>query len=502
MPVVVATSTHAPIWMARDKDIKTYLHFDRRMKRSDLEIIANDPAAVASNTFYPLLRFTEEWVKFREPGKKQKKKSRPLRYSSRRDAAIYARYRVLLADLYEKELAKRGVSSAPIAYRKIPIGSSGRNKCNIEFARDVFDKINEIGDCIVTVVDIKSYFESLDHEKILEKWELLLGKKLPADHAAIFRALTKYSYVDLEVLFERLGMYEKGVGVNRSERRMRRLDRLRANGELQICSPAEFRKYVCGADPLYPSLIQRNSKPFGIPQGTPISDLIANFYLLDFDYAVSQFCTSRGGTYYRYSDDIICVVPIDKVSHDMELKEYLQDEIVKHGSKLEIQNRKVSVCAFRRVAKGLQFTHILSEKPKNGLEYLGFEYDGVAVKLKNSTLSNAWRKLKRYAYGFAKRYIRKYRSRGDIWIVNNYPSDWLEKKILKDVSYSQDGGYDEWTFIKYTRRASRAFSDYNRIFSRQTARYRYLTSLVIKRCFNKALSRHGNAAVATWGGRP
>jgi hypothetical protein len=165
MPDGVTTSTHPDVWSPREKDIKNYLHFDRRIKKSDIEIIANSPEIVAKNSFYPMLRFTEEWTRFRKDGIR-KKKVRPLRYSSRRDAAIYARYRALLSPLYEGELMRRGLQDVPIAYRRIPDVSGRRNKCNIEFARDIFKEIEKLGNCVVTVLDIKSYFESIDHCRI------------------------------------------------------------------------------------------------------------------------------------------------------------------------------------------------------------------------------------------------------------------------------------------------------------------------------------------------
>lgn len=428
MPNGVATSTHHDTWIPRKKDIKNYLHFDRRIKKSEISVIANDPGIVARNSFYPMLRFTEEWTRFRKGGIR-KKKVRPLRYSSRRDAAIYARYRALLSPLYEDELIRRGLREVPIAYRRIPDVKGQRNKCNIEFARDIFSEIKKIGDCIVTVVDIKSYFDSIDHCRIKEEWEKLIGGELPPDHEAVFRAVTKYTFVDIDLLFERLEMYQKGVGASRVERRSRKIDLVRRRHDVQLCSPKEFRDMVCGGDKKYPSLIQKNSKNYGIPQGTPISDIIANFYLIGFDEIVNKFCSERGGLYRRYSDDIICVVPTKSITDELQVKEFLQKKIPEFGSALEIQDKKVSVSAFVKDATGHKFNHVFGSR-RNGLEYLGFEYDGKIVKIKNSTLSNAWRKLKRYAFGHAKRYVKQYRNRGKTWLQNNYPSDWLQRKLL------------------------------------------------------------------------
>ncbi|MBB6506852.1 hypothetical protein F4695_000171 [Rhizobium soli] len=487
---VIASSHPMTDWEPRDKDLKRYIHFDRDIPRKKITSLANDPTAVATHAFFPLLRFYEEWTKFRK-GAIRKKKARPLRFASRVDAAIYARYRASLADLYEAELAKRGLSDIPVAYRRLP-KEGGGNKCNIDIARDVFAYVRDLGDCIVTVVDIKSYFESLDHKRIKDVWELLLGRGLPSDHLAVFNSITKYSIVDLEALSKRLNLNERvpQVGGNRRDRRKRNIDALKDRGKKQICSTKDFRELVAGTKTGFPSLIQKNGFDFGIPQGTPISDLVANFYLIDFDQEVSDWVSVRSGMYRRYSDDIVIVLPNSSVANDMEAKEFLQKCIRKHGAQLRIQDRKVCVVKFERTPTTTVFKHLYGSASRNGLEYLGFEYNGHIVKLKNSTLSNAWRKIKRRSYGHASRFVKRYRDKGVVWLQNNYPGLSLETKMLRDVTYNQDIGFETWTFVKYVRRASRSFIGFNPIFSKQTKRYRKYTRIIIADAFRKALNSH------------
>ncbi|WLF95761.1 hypothetical protein Q5698_08790 [Brucella intermedia] len=261
MPTGVVAPTHShEEWELRDKDIKRYIHFDRAISPQKIQKIATDRVAVARHPFFPLLRFHEQWTKFRDQKKPKKKKVRPLRYASRLDAAIYARYRHELSKYYERALAIKGISDIPVAYRRLP-KERGGNKCNIDIAKDVFYFIRKIGNCIVTVVDIKSYFESLDHRRIEAVWADLIGKSLPEDHLAVFKSLTKYSIVDVQKLFARLEMKEKVSVGTRKERRQRRIDALRANGYRQICSPKEFRDVVAGGNGKHPSLIQKTYGP-------------------------------------------------------------------------------------------------------------------------------------------------------------------------------------------------------------------------------------------------
>jgi len=163
-------------------DLKHYPHFDRRLSVDEAKKIISDPSRVASNKFYPFFLYTQKWQPFRNPenkGQKPDPKTRPIRYSSRRDAYIFTHYRRLLAREYESKLLELGIENCPIAYRKIKkLGGSG--KCNIDFAKDAFDEIEKQKDCVAVALDIKSYFESLNHEKIKQIWcQLLDVEKLP-----------------------------------------------------------------------------------------------------------------------------------------------------------------------------------------------------------------------------------------------------------------------------------------------------------------------------------
>nr|WP_245297383.1 reverse transcriptase domain-containing protein [Rhizobium oryziradicis] len=487
MPDCVIASTQQN-WIPRDKDIKKYLHFDRTISEELLASIANDPNLVSRHSFFPLIRFFESWIRFRHGGKRIEKK-RPLRYAARIDAAIFARYRALLSDFFEAELKLKGLSSVPVAYRRLPRACGG-NKSSIDIAKEVFDFIRSCDNCIVTVVDIKSYFESLDHGRIRQCWEALIKQPLPPDHQAVFNAITKYSVVDYDKIMKRLELMVHPAVGSRGERRKRKIDLLKGKYYKQLCSVEDFRNLVAGGDPNFPSLIQKNGFNFGIPQGTPISDLVANFYLMDFDAEVNSWVSEHSGIYMRYSDDIIVVIPQSNSISDFEVKDFLQTRIRHYGSKLQIQDKKVSISRFSRNGLVQDFSRVFGRASANGLEYLGFQYDGASIQIKNSTLSNAWRKMKRRAYGSACAYVKRYRSKGEIWIRANYSSLQLETNLLRDVTYNQDTGYDTWTFLKYVRRCSRTFSNYPRNFSSQTKRYRRLTKLMIEKSLDKAISVH------------
>lgn len=479
------------VWKPRKKDLKNYLHFDRSMPVKGLVQYVTNDELVAKHRFFPLIRFHEKWTKFRKDGAKRRK-VRPLRYAARRDAAIYAHYRFQLAQKYEKELKRRNIVDLPIAYRHLPKSENGGGKCNIDLAKEAFDFIRKLGNADVTVVDISSFFENLDHAKIKEKWEQIINRPLNPAELNVYRSLTQYAVVERHKVFERFDLYQKGTGVNRLEKRKRKIDKMRDERLRQICTPEEFRQKVCGEDPNYPSLIQKNRKPFGIPQGTPISDLIANLYLIDFDQRLSRWVRKRGGKAFRYCDDIIVILP-HKNGQDYNLaKNYLQNSIPQHGSQLEIQDKKVSVSRFLCVPdQGQIYTQIFGKVSKNGLEYLGFEFDGMRVKIKDATLSNAWRKLKKRSYGWSRRYVRRYRAKGDDWLRKNAPLAFETERIIK-IAAVNERDFKKWTFNRYVKRSKEIFSEYDVIFDQQTKNYRKSAlTTVMYEAFERAIAIHG-----------
>jgi hypothetical protein len=346
------------------KDLKHYPHFDRRIGIEEIEEIVSDPDRVAKNKFYPFFLYHETWQPFRTArGGRPEKKSRPIRYAGRRDAYILTHYRRILAEKYEARLLELGIQDCPIAYRKIP-KKGGGGKCNIDFAKDAFDEIDKQGNCVAVALDIKGYFENLDHSLIKKIWCDLLGvESLPKDHYSVFKNMTRYHVVDQKKVYRRLGFIATTTENGHSR------DTYRVpckNMPTQLCSPAEFRKKICGGDPALPSLVRSNSdkhgKPLdhGIPQGAPISDLIANFYLLGFDLALNAYATERGGRYMRYSDDILLIVP-GADAEAAAAEKVAVHEIAKHGACLKIKGSKTCIVKFSNKGDLLKFEHLYSE---------------------------------------------------------------------------------------------------------------------------------------------
>jgi Reverse transcriptase (RNA-dependent DNA polymerase) len=449
-------------WCLEAKKLKRYPHFDSDISAAEAEIFVQNPTAVTSHGFYPFMRYTERWNKWAKKGEKGAPKERPIRYAARRDSYILSYYRHLLSIRYEPLLHQFDLDDVVLAYRRIPDGQTGRGKCNIHFARDAFQKIIELGQCSVVALDISSYFESLDHALLKTKWQMLLGvNRLPDDHHYVFKSITKYAFVDKLEVYERLGFFGDKIDPKSGQKIKGFLKSYKDIPRPQICSPADFREKIAGAG-AQKSIIKCHDKEFGIPQGSPISDLLANLYLIDFDREMHAEARRLGGHYSRYSDDILIILP-GLGSIGQQAMQFAQRHIAKYGNEIKIKNSKSYIYEFSPAASsGLNFHRVLGTEGqgKNGLEYLGFRFDGKKVYIRDATLSNLWRKITRKAKKEAVVAAKRYPDKSSIQIQKliNYEKIVKEFGRVEEFEAKSDD-MRNWTFWTYANRAQEVFGD-------------------------------------------
>jgi RNA-directed DNA polymerase len=363
-----------PIWFRP----RGYLHFDSPLgERSVGSVIAKvtRPSWVASHAFLPFLQYSVPKYCVREDGDRRfldRSGERIICYAGHLDSQVYSYYSFLLSDAYERALAKAELSACVIAFRKLTDEQTGRAKCNIHLARDAFDAIETIGDCEVYAFDIKSFFDSLDKTTLKAAWCELLGvDALPVDHYNVFWSVTRAScFLRDDVL--------KALASELGGEHMR--------GKHKLCSYARLKhvlKQKCR--------FQRPST--GIPQGTPISAILANVYMLSFDRTVADALARAGGKYFRYCDDILCIVP---KGSSFDVTELVEREL--HKMKLRLNTKKTDRSSFYRLG-----TELFADKP---IQYLGFVFDGRSRSLRPGSLANSRRKLK-LSIGMAKISMRK-----------------------------------------------------------------------------------------------
>src|SRR6185295_15151919 len=64
------------------------------------------------------------------------------------------------------------------------------------------DHIKTQGECTAIALDIKGYFDNIDHIVLREKWRKLINDMLPTDQNRIYKVLTSYSYVNKDSLLK------------------------------------------------------------------------------------------------------------------------------------------------------------------------------------------------------------------------------------------------------------------------------------------------------------
>lgn len=277
---------------------------------------------------------------------------------------------------------------------------------------------------------------------------------LPEDHFAVFRSVTRYAFVDRDELYRRLGfLVEKTVGGKTVEVYTKPFDQM----PLQLCDAPTFRDKVAGLTGVHTSLIMTNKDDFGIPQGTPVSDLLANMYLLNFDLKMNEYAVARGGTYYRYSDDIMLVLPGGEAA-GRDAERFAQIEISRAGPKLVIKQEKTTMVCFAKTDNGLQYSIPSGYQNKNGLEYLGFRFDGRSIYLRDSTLANLHRKVAKALYHQCISHVKRYRDRNLDDLIGTFDLNGFYKRFSRVEDFERYADEKRnWTFWTYARKASQIF---------------------------------------------
>ncbi len=383
---------------------RRYLHFDEVLMSISPSVLSKvtDPQFIQTYGFFPLIRRTEK-VRIYKRGK-IKVKSRPISYSAHLDALIYSWYAKQLETSYEEVIRKLPVNNSIIAYRSL-------GKSNILFAKEVFDFISLKDSCVAIALDITRFYDSLDFKILKKAWKQILGEvDLPPDHYQVYKSLTKFSFVEIEEI-------KKILKIGKGEHSRLKfflnstlLTLLRNNKALQINS-------ICG-----------------IPQGTPISCILSNLYMLNFDIAVAKKVNALGGLYRRYSDDIVVVCPIEK---ELEMKEFLKNQI--YEVNLTIEESKTEIRFFKKGRDNLLYC-INERGEKAELQYLGIKFDGQKMALRHK--------------GYAKFERRMVKSiKGEILRAKEKGFDLAKRKI-----YEKFTSFGKKNYISYAERAAAELS--------------------------------------------
>lgn len=372
-----------------------YRHFDAPVGLNYAEKIC-DRSFVEQHSWLPLIHFVKKIKRYKRKERKTVYKERDIMVASHRDACILSKYATEITKKLDKHYENTGLTKNVIAYRSL-----GRS--NYHFSADAYRFAQSIHPCVVLCFDITGFFDNLSHSILKNCLKRILHvSELPTDWYAVFRHVTKFSYV------ERVSVKAHPLFSFRMEQ----------DSRAPIATISEIRKACIP--------IKTNPNKFGIPQGTPISSVLSNLYMMDIDKAMAEACDQFGGLYQRYSDDILIICPLDK---ELEISAALKASVVAH--KLEIKDEKTERAIFGHDSADI-------------FQYLGFSMSWKGATIRATSLARQWRK--------AKHSIAVTKEHGKQAIAEGRATKIFTKRLRK--RFQPVGARN---FSKYSRRSAKAF---------------------------------------------
>ncbi len=392
---------------------RAYIHFDPPLNSEAAEQLATNPRAVATHSYYPFIFSVENTRKIasnKDGGViRRPPKQRVIAYAAHGDSHIFSHYSDKLSEPYEAILRERGLHQCITAFRN----QNGRR--NIHFANEVFEFISQKESCSALAMDVTDFFGSLDHDVLKSAWASMLQQpRLPADHFAVFKAITRYCQVERNALFDAIHAPINNPRLQ-GHHRLPRLDRdgraTIPDSTNRLCTAKRFGEWVRNR-----GLLRVNTSGKGIPQGSPISAVLSNVYMLELDTAVNAFVVKHGGLYRRYCDDILVVMPTVELRN--QVRQIIEAGL--RGLRLESNPSKTEEVDFPPARP-------ITGKP---LQYLGFTFDGRYKRIRPASVARFYRRMRKAV--FRAKYKHHLATRAAILAP---PPPLKKKRLYRSYSY-------------------------------------------------------------------
>ena len=387
-------------------DTKPYAHFDLRVSLSmpSIRKYVMDRTKIVTHSFYPFIHFEKKNSRY---GKKGPKKPRELYYCSHLDRCVYQRYAFLLNYQYNIWACENNIDDVAIAYRD----SLGKN--NIDFAKDAFDAIRSFPQCFILVGDFTNFFDNLEHQYLKKMMCEVLGvERLPQDYFSVFKNITRFSSWDWKDIV-------KAAGENIAERGVRK----KINSKETVLTKEQFQKNKKD--------IKKNISGVGVPQGSPISAVLSNIYMIKFDKDIKRYVTSKGGIYMRYSDDFIIVLPYERDAEIADFTSYIFSYVESMKGLIDLQKEKTSCYTYKDEV-------IYEGDQPSSINYLGFLFDGKNIRIRPRVITKYYYRMRRKANTIGR---------------SNWTSSKGRRISAKELYSIYSRNDEKQTFIDYARKA-------------------------------------------------
>lgn len=387
-------------------DTKPYAHFDLRVSLSmpSIRKYVMDRTKIVTHSFYPFIHFEKKNSRY---GKKGPKKPRELYYCSHLDRCVYQRYAFLLNYQYSIWACENNIDDVAIAYRD----NLGKN--NIDFAKDAFDAIRSFPQCFIFVGDFTNFFDNLEHQYLKKMMCEVLGvERLPQDYFSVFKNITRFSSWDWKDIV-------KAAGENIAERGVRK----KINSKETVLTKEQFQKNKKD--------IKKNISGVGVPQGSPISAVLSNIYMIKFDKDIKRYVTSKGGIYMRYSDDFIIVLPYERDAEIADFTSYIFSYVESMKGLIDLQKEKTSCYTYKDEV-------IYEGDQPSSINYLGFLFDGKNIRIRPRAITKYYYRMRRKANTIGR---------------SNWTSSKGRRISAKELYSIYSRNDEKQTFIDYARKA-------------------------------------------------
>lgn len=358
-----------------EKSKRYYAHFDYRTDIAKCWSYISNPQNICRHGFYPFIHYVMDMSKYSAKLQAVKPKQRDICYAAHIDRCIFQLYNFILNEHYNVQCARLGIGGAAVAYR-----TNLNKQNNIDFAHRAIQFIRGSRDCYVMIGDFTKFFDNLDHQYLKKQWcALLNADKLPPDHYAVFKNITKFSYFELTDL----------LAINGLENNLK--GRRALNKKERVLTPLQLKQNAFR--------IHKNQN-CGIPQGSPMSGVLANIYMLDKDRKILDLVAAYKGMYMRYSDDFIVILP--KVAEAAAVQILSEISALFNSPEspgLELQPNKTQYYHFcdNKIENCGLVMHRQADCSNRYLNFLGFTFDGANVSIRDKTISKYYQRMRRKA---------------------------------------------------------------------------------------------------------